>query len=318
MDLHFANAAPLNGAQAVVHTERAGTQSGDAGESAGGFIDTLKISGKFTFPNAGIGRLIWMRAKWNRILLDNLVVEGGERIIHENLVTGNKGKVFCNNVHIKGASGFCNTYNEIEAYHAATLLETTDMPYWLRDILAKLYIYGAVQTLNNKGVCRIEQGQFYAKGLDVPVNMTDYPPSGNHGDIVFNTNPTGNPIGRYQFSSVNGTWELQNRANISQQPSDASATIYNPIWGRGFNWVQTLTQDVQFTASAANLTTLNRGDKVRLYLTQDATGGRAVTFSTAYKFPVAWVNGGTTGQHTIGEFVYDGQFLVLERANVWY
>ncbi|MGY7927406.1 hypothetical protein L1Q38_27130, partial [Klebsiella pneumoniae] len=85
----------LNGAQAVVHTERAATQSGDAGESAGGFIDTLKISGKFTFPNAVIGRLIWMRAKWNRILLDNLVVEGGERIIHENLVTGNKGKVFC-------------------------------------------------------------------------------------------------------------------------------------------------------------------------------------------------------------------------------
>ncbi|HII0415939.1 TPA: hypothetical protein ACYX8Z_005225 [Klebsiella pneumoniae] len=318
MDLHFANAAPLNGAQAVVHTERAGTQSGDAGESAGGFIDTLKISGKFTFPNAGIGRLIWMRAKWNRILLDNLVVEGGERIIHENLVTGNKGKVFCNNVHVKGASGFCNTYNEIEAYHASTLLETTDMPYWLRDILARLYIYGAVQTLNNNGVCRIEQGQFYAKGLDVPVNMTDYPPSGNHGDIVFNTNPIGNPVGRYQFNSANGTWELQNRANISQQPSDTSATIYNPDWNRGFNWVQTLTKDVQFTGGAANLAKLNRGDKVRLYLTQDATGGRAVSFSTAYKFPVAWVNGGTTGQHTIGEFVYDGQFLVLERANVWY
>ncbi|MDF7643669.1 hypothetical protein PT377_09900 [Klebsiella variicola] len=318
MDLHFADARPLNGAQAVVHTEQARTQSGDAGESAGGFIDTLKISGKFTFPNAGIGRLIWMRAKWNRIFLDNLVVEGGERIIHENLVTGNKGKVFCNNVHVKGASGFCNTYNEIEAYHASTLLETTDMPYWLRDILARLYIYGAVQTLNNNGVCRIEQGQFYAKGLDVPVNMTDYPPSGNHGDIVFNTNPIGNPVGRYQFNSVNGTWELQNRANISQQPSDASATIYNPIWGRGFNWVQTLTQDVQFTASAANLTTLNRGDKIRLYLTQDATGGRVVTFSTAFKFPVAWVNGGTAAQHTIGEFVYDGQFLVLERANVWY
>ncbi|HIH5241335.1 TPA: hypothetical protein ACYSE7_003455, partial [Raoultella ornithinolytica] len=318
MDLHFANATPLNGAQAVVHTEQARTQSGDAGESAGGFIDTLKISGKFTFPNAGIGRLVWMRYLWNRILLDNLVVEGGERVIHENLVTGNKGKVFCNNVHVKGASGFCNTYNEIEAYHASTLLETTDMPYWLRAILARLYIYGAVQTLNNNGVCRIEQGQFYAKGLDVPVNMTDYPPSGNHGDIVFNTNPIGNPVGRYQFNSVNGTWELQNRANISQQPSDASATIYNPIWGRGFNWVQTLTQGVQFTASAANLTTLNRGDKIRLYLTQDATGGRAVTFSTAFKFPVAWVSGGTAGQHTIGEFVYDGQFLVLERANVWY
>ncbi|HBY0448148.1 TPA: hypothetical protein MIO37_02240 [Klebsiella pneumoniae subsp. pneumoniae] len=318
MDLHFANAAPLNGAQAVVHTERAGTQSGDAGESAGGFIDTLKISGKFTFPNAGIGRLIWMRAKWNRIFLDNLVVEGGERIIHENLVTGNKGKVFCNNVHVKGASGFCNTYNEIEAYHASTLLETTDMPYWLRDILARLYIYGAVQTLNNNGVCRIEQGQFYAKGLDVPVNLTDFPPAGNHGDVVFNTNPVGNPVGRYQFNGANNTWELENRASISQSPSDASATIYNPIWGRGFNWVQTLTQDVQFTASAANLSTLNRGDKIRLYLTQDATGGRVVTFSTAFKFPVAWVSGGTAGQHTIGEFVYDGQFLVLERANVWY
>ncbi|MDD1897379.1 hypothetical protein [Klebsiella pneumoniae] len=318
MDLHFANAAPLNGAQAVVHTERAATQSGDAGESAGGFIDTLKISGKFTFPNAGIGRLIWMRAKWNRILLDNLVVEGGERIIHENLVTGNKGKVFCNNVHVKGASGFCNTYNEIEAYHASTLLETTDMPYWTRDASAVVKIYGAVQTLNGTGVCRIDAGKYYAKGLDVPVNLTDYPPTGNHGDVVFNTNTTGNTVGRYQFNGANGAWELQNRASISQSPSDASATIYNPIWGRGFNWVQTLTQDVQFTSSAANLSTLNRGDKIRLYLTQDATGGRVVTFSTAFKFPVAWVNGGTTGQHTIGEFVYDGQFLVLERANVWY
>ena len=135
---------------------------------------------------------------------------------------------------------------------------------------------------------------------------------------MFNTNPVGNPVGRYQFNGANNTWELENRASISQSPSDASATIYNPIWGRGFNWVQTLTQDVQFTASAANLSTLNRGDKIRLYLTQDATGGRVVTFSTAFKFPVAWVSGGTAGQHTIGEFVYDGQFLVLERANVWY
>ncbi|WP_130953763.1 hypothetical protein [Klebsiella pneumoniae] len=318
MDLHFANAAPLNGAQAVVHTEQARTQSGDAGESAGGFIDTLKISGKFTFPNAGIGRLFWARALWNRVLLDNLVMENGERAIHENLVTGNKGKIFCNNVHIKGASGFCNTYNEIEAYHASTLLETTDMPYWTRDTSAIVKIFGAIQTLNNTGVCRIESGKYYAKGLDVPVNLTDYPPAGNHGDVVFNTNATGNTVGRYQFNGANGTWELQNRASISQSPSDASATTYNPIWGRGFNWVQTLTQDVQFTSSAANLSTLNRGDKIRLYLTQDATGGRVVTFSTAFKFPVAWVNGGTAAQHTIGEFVYDGQFLVLERANVWY
>ncbi|MCF0377417.1 hypothetical protein L0F44_05105 [Klebsiella pneumoniae] len=318
MDLHFANATPLNGAQAVVHTEQARTQSGDAGESAGGFIDTLKISGKFTFPNAGIGRLVWMRYLWNRILLDNLVVEGGERIVHENLVTGNKGKVFCNNVHVKGASGFCNTYNGIEAYHSSTLLETLNQPYWLRDASSVLNIYGAVQTLNGKDACRVDAGRYYAKGLDVPVNLTDYPPAGNHGDVVFNTNPVGNPVGRYQFNGANNTWELENRASISQSPSDASATIYNPIWGRGFNWVQTLTQDVQFTASAENLSTLNRGDKIRLYLTQDATGGRVVTFSTAFKFPVAWVNGGTTGQHTIGEFVYDGQFLVLERANVWY
>ncbi|MFW7862424.1 hypothetical protein ACOI2J_21935 [Klebsiella pneumoniae] len=318
MDLHFANAAPLNGAQAVVHTEQARIQSGDTVQSAGGFIDTLKISGKFTFPSAGIGRLFWARALWNRVLLDNLVMENGERAIHENLVTGNKGKIFCNNVHIKGASGFCNTYNEIEAYHASTLLETTDMPYWTRDTSAIVKIFGAIQTLNNTGVCRIESGKYYAKGLDVPVNLTDYPPTGNHGDVVFNTNATGNTVGRYQFNGANGAWELQNRASISQSPSDASATIYNPIWGRGFNWVQTLTQDVQFTSSAANLSTLNRGDKIRLYLTQDATGGRVVTFSTAFKFPVAWVNGGTAAQHTIGEFVYDGQFLVLERANVWY
>ena len=318
MDLHFANATPLNGAQAVVHTEQARTQSGDAGESAGGFIDTLKISGKFTFPNAGIGRLFWARALWNRVLLDNFVMENGERAIHENLVTGNKGKIFCNNVHVKGASGFCNTYNGVEAYHASTLLETSNQPYWLRDVSSVLNIYGAVQTLNSKDVCRVDAGKYYAKGLDVPVNLTDYPPAGNHGDVVFNTNPVGNPVGRYQFNGANNTWELENRASISQSPSDSSATIYNPIWGRGFNWVQTLTQDVQFTASAENRSTLNRGDKIRLYLTQDATGGRVVTFSTAFKFPVAWVNGGTAGQHTIGEFVYDGQFLVLERANVWY
>lgn len=318
VDLHFANAAPLNGAQAVIHTEQAKTYDGDAGQSAGGFIDTLKISGKFTFPNVAIGRMVWMRYLWNRILLDNLVVENGERIVHENLVTGNKGKIFCDNIHIKGASGFCNTYNEIEAYHASTLLETTDMPYWTRHTSAIVKIFGAIQTLNNTGVCRIESGKYYAKGLDVPVNLTDYPPAGNHGDVVFNTNATGNTVGRYQFNGANGTWELQNRASISQSPSDASATTYNPIWGRGFNWVQTLTRDVQFTSSAANLSTLNRGDKIRLYLTQDATGGRVVTFSTAFKFPVAWVNGGTAAQHTIGEFVYDGQFLVLERANVWY
>ncbi|HCB9020936.1 TPA: hypothetical protein M2O92_002061 [Klebsiella pneumoniae] len=318
MDLHFANAAPLNGTQAVVHTEQAKTYDGDAGQSAGGFIDTLKISGKFTFPNVGIGRLFWARALWNRVLLDNLVMENGERAIHENLVTGNKGKVFCNNVHVKGASSFCNTYNEIEAYHSSTLLETTDMPYLTRDDSAVVNIFGPVQTLNNIGICRVEKGKYYANGPNIKVNLTDYPPTGNHGDVVYNTNPVGNVVGPHQFNGVNGTWELQNRESISQQPSDASAAIYNPIWGRGFNWVQTLTQDVQFTASAANLTTLNRGDKIRLYLTQDAIGGRAVSFSTAFKFPIAWVGGGTAGQHTIGEFVYDGQFLVLERANIWY
>ncbi|MEN2692613.1 hypothetical protein ABC662_27175, partial [Klebsiella pneumoniae] len=74
----------------------------------------------------------------------------GERVIHENLVTGNKGKVFCNNVHVKGASGFCNTYNGVEAYHASTLLETLNQPYWLRDVSSVLNIYGAVQTLNGK------------------------------------------------------------------------------------------------------------------------------------------------------------------------
>ncbi|MEA4685611.1 hypothetical protein VBQ50_18810 [Klebsiella pneumoniae] len=318
LDIEFANATPLNGALAGVLTAPAMTYDGDAGESAGGFIDTIRLSGKYVFPQANIGRLAWLRYKWNRIFLDNLYVENGERVIHENEITGNDGKIFCNNVHVRNTHDFCNTYNKVQAYHSSTLLETTDMPYWLRDASAELRIYGAVKTLNDTGVCRVEAGKYYAKGLDVPVNLTDFPPAGNHGDVVFNTNAAGNALGRYQYNSANSTWELQNRENISQSPSDTSATIYNPDWNRGFNWVQTLTKDVQFTGGAANLAKLNRGDKVRLYLTQDATGGRAVTFSTAYKFPVAWVNGGTTGQHTIGEFVYDGQFLVLERANVWY
>ncbi|WP_200534621.1 hypothetical protein, partial [Klebsiella pneumoniae] len=318
LDIEFANATPLNGALAGVLTAPAMTYDGDAGESAGGFIDTIRLSGKYVFPQANIGRLAWLRYKWNRIFLDNLYVENGERVIHENEITGNDGKIFCNNVHVRNTHDFCNTYNKVQAYHSSTLLETTDMPYWLRDTSAELRIYGAVKTLNDTGVCRVEAGKYYAKGLDVPVNLTDFPPAGNHGDVVFNTNAAGNAVGRYQYNSANSTWELQNREDISQSPSDTSSTIYNPDWNRGFNWVQTLTQDVQFTGGAANLAKLNRGDKIRLYLTQDATGGRAVSFSTAYKFPVAWVNGGTTGQHTIGEFVYDGQFLVLERANVWY
>ncbi|EPY5004223.1 phage tail fiber protein [Klebsiella pneumoniae] len=318
LDIEFANATPLNGALAGVLTAPAMTYDGDAGESTGGFIDTLRLSGKYVFPQVNIGRLAWLRYKWNRIFLDNLYVENGERVIHENEITGNDGKIFCNNVHVRNTHDFCNTYNKVQAYHSSTLLETTDMPYWLRDASAELRIYGAVKTLNDTGVCRVEYGKYYAKGLDVPVNLFDFPPAGNHGDVVFNTNPAGYVVGRHQYNSVNSTWELENRASISQIPSDSIATTYNPDWNRGFNWVQTLTQDIEFTAGAANLAKLNRGDKVRLYLTQDATGGRAVTFSTAYKFPVAWVNGGTTGQHTIGEFVYDGQFLVLERANVWY
>ncbi|WP_200534623.1 hypothetical protein, partial [Klebsiella pneumoniae] len=318
LHIDFANATPLNGALAAILTAPKMTYDGDAGESAGGFIDTIRISGKYVFPQVNIGRLAWLRYKWNRIFLDNLYVENGERVIHENEITGNNGKIFCNNVHVKGTHDFCNTYNKVQAYHSSTLLETTDMPYWLRDVSAELRIYGAVQTLNNNGVCRVEAGKYYAKGLDVPVNLFDFPPAGNHGDVIFNTNPAGYVVGRHQYNSANSTWELENRASISQIPSDSSATIYNPDWNRGFNWVQMLTQNVQFTAGAANLAKLNRGDKIRLYLTQDATGGRAVSFSTAYKFPVAWVNGGAAGQHTIGEFVYDGQFLVLERANVWY
>ncbi|EPY6995987.1 hypothetical protein ACXEG5_005103, partial [Klebsiella pneumoniae] len=169
LDIEFANATPLNGALAGVLTAPAMTYDGDAGESAGGFIDTIRLSGKYVFPQANIGRLAWLRYKWNRIFLDNLYVENGERVIHENEITGNDGKIFCNNVHVRNTHDFCNTYNKVQAYHSSTLLETTDMPYWLRDASAELRIYGAVKTLNDTGVCRVEAGKYYAKGLDVPV-----------------------------------------------------------------------------------------------------------------------------------------------------
>ncbi|HDY7296232.1 TPA: hypothetical protein RRD85_005223, partial [Klebsiella pneumoniae] len=72
LDIEFANATPLNGALAGVLTAPAMTYDGDAGESAGGFIDTIRLSGKYVFPQANIGRLAWLRYKWNRIFLDNL------------------------------------------------------------------------------------------------------------------------------------------------------------------------------------------------------------------------------------------------------
>ncbi len=61
------------------------------------------------------------------------------------------------------------------------------------------------------------------------------------------------------------------------------------------------------------------GEEVTFQFTQDATGGRAVTWGTNYLFPTAFVSGGaaTNGQQTSITFRSNGTKLWAQGTNVW-
>lgn len=61
------------------------------------------------------------------------------------------------------------------------------------------------------------------------------------------------------------------------------------------------------------------GEEVKITMTQDGVGGRAVAWNAAYIFPTAWSNTGNTA-NTISEatFVSNGTKLIAQGANVWH
>ena len=61
------------------------------------------------------------------------------------------------------------------------------------------------------------------------------------------------------------------------------------------------------------------GRRVTVVITQDGTGGWAISWNAAYQFPTAWTNtGNTAGKISSITFVSDGTKLVAQGANSWY
>lgn len=61
------------------------------------------------------------------------------------------------------------------------------------------------------------------------------------------------------------------------------------------------------------------GTPVKIFITQDGTGGWAITWDAAFVFPTAWSNtGNTAGTKSVASFVSDGTKLIAQGANVWY
>ena len=61
------------------------------------------------------------------------------------------------------------------------------------------------------------------------------------------------------------------------------------------------------------------GNPIYVLITQDATGGRTVSWDAAYIFPTAWTNtGNTAGKKSLASFISDGTNLIAQGANAWY
>ena len=81
---------------------------------------------------------------------------------------------------------------------------------------------------------------------------------------------------------------------------------------------------VTFTATAASTwgaptNVPPAGRRVTVVITQDGTGGWAISWNAAYIFPTAWTNTGNTASKISSiTFVSDGTKLVAQGANSWY
>lgn len=113
-------------------------------------------------------------------------------------------------------------------------------------------------------------------------------------------------------------WLVLGRRNRGKGAQQAVASSATPALNCALGNI------VTFTATAASAwgaptNVPAAGERVVVAITQDATGGWAITWNAAYIFPTAFSNtGNTAGKKTLVEFISDGTALVAQSANAWY
>ena len=141
------------------------------------------------------------------------------------------------------------------------------------------------------------------------------------GSTAININGTGtvNLYGDMQSTNTHvaiATMTVNNTIESTVQ-APVFAASYTPDLGLGCTiTVGTLTAGI----TVNNFTNVPRkGTIVKVYFTQDGTGGWGVTWGTNYIFPTAWSNtGNTAGKKSSVTFQSDGTVLVAQGANSWY
>lgn len=289
-----------------------------------GAVGNLHVSGKLTNPGSE-GRLIAQSGNIDKIFLSSLDVTKGEDILHQSTNASGVSEITKpTEVYVEGLSlteitRAIRALGQVDVFMGANKLNTTGTPPLLADAsTAVLTINGNVVTsasavaTKSSSAAKVYGNNTALKG-DV-VNVFN----GRVGDLIYNVNINyqyGTGLMRYNGKEWVKCWEDRG----VQSPQDTTATGYKPIWsyGRTFK-IPSLTQSVTFYADSDSIAGLAVGDRVVFSITQDATGGRNVSWDSAFKFPVAWSNtGNTAGKTTSIEFMFDGTYFWATMANAW-
>ncbi|MCY1968737.1 hypothetical protein OW776_26135, partial [Klebsiella pneumoniae] len=93
-----------------------------------------------------------------------------------------------------------------------------------------------------------------------------------------------------------------------QASADVSAAVFHPYFDRGNVWhVNGITQDITIKQASSDWGVLKPGARVAVMVTQDAVGGRSVTFDPAnFTFGYTPATEYTAGATSLYEFVYQG------------
>lgn len=289
-----------------------------------GAVGNLHVSGKLTNPGSA-GRLIAQSGNIDKIFLSSLDVTKGEDILHQSanasgiLEITKPTEVYAEGLSLTEITRAIRALGQVYLFMGANKLNTIGSPPLLADAsTAVLTINGNVVTnasavaTKSSSAAKVYGNNTALKG-DV-VNVFN----GRVGDLIYNVNINyqyGTGLMRYNGKEWVKCWEDRG----VQSPQDTTATGYKPIWsyGRTFK-IPSLTQSVTFYADSDSIVGLEVGDRVVFSITQDATGGRNVSWGSAFKFPVAWSNtGNTAGKTTSIEFMFDGTYFWATMANAW-
>lgn len=152
----------------------------------------------------------------------------------------------------------------------------------------------------------------FVDGIRLPTTGVDVNLTIRENNIWNNTTPiNGTPTGLGYVERNN----IKTTGQYSVQTVSSGAT---PALNVGLGSI------VLFTATSAALwgaptNVPPAGDTVLIKITQDATGGWAISWNAAYVFPTAWSNtGNTANKISIVSFISDGSKLIAQGANSWY